>query len=435
MAAQTRGPLALRLNDPRCDSYSLPNLTVFIMQSHTPENIDDDQVRLPDLPAWTMPGLLGGGVGLLSLGLALGWSNRTVLSASYLVSFCFFLSISLGALFFVALQHTVHAGWSVTTRRLAEILAANTVLMLVLFLPILLPVLGGTSVLYEWTDAQAVAESELLQHKAPYLNGPFFGFRALLYFAVWITAARFFLNRSTQQDASGDPEITRRMEKAAPPILVLFGLTITFAAFDWMMSIDPEWFSTIYGLYYFSGAAVGCFAVLILVALGLQRAGRLTQAISVEHYHDLGKLLLGFVFFWGYMAFSQYMLIWYANIPEESVWYLARQSGQWGWFSLGLLFGHLLIPFVGLLSREVKRRTCLLGAWAAWILLFHWIDMYWLVVPTFSHNEVPLGLMDVCLAVGMGLLFVAGLLNTARGRALVPVKDPRLDESLAFENV
>jgi hypothetical protein len=167
----------------------------------------------------------------------------------------------------------------------------------------------------------------------------------------------------------------------------------------------------------------------------VQAGGMARHSITVEHYHDLGKLLLGFIVFWGYMAFSQYMLIWYANIPEESVWYLARQSGPWKWISLSLLFGHLLIPFLGLLSREVKRRKMLLGFWAVWILAAHWFDLYWLVMPTFAPNTLPLGPIDFCCAAALGSLFLAGIVWTAGTHALVPLKDPRLNESLAFENI
>jgi len=361
--------------------------------------------------------------------------SLTRFSASYLVSYVFYLSISLGALFFVALQHLVRAGWSVTVRRLAEILAANVLWCGVLFLPILVPVLLGNSPLYAWSHPAVVAADELLQHKSLYLNGPFFAVRAVFYFLVWGLMAWFFFRQSTRQDDSGDPTLTRRMEKAAPAAMILFGVTITFASFDWLMSIEPLWFSTIFGLYFFSGAVVGALAALILFALALQMGGMATRAITVEHYHDLGKLLLGFIVFWGYMAFSQYLLIWYANIPEESVWYLARQTGPWTWITVGLLFGHLLIPFLGLLSREVKRRKILLGAWAVWILAAHWLDIYWLVMPTFAPERLPFGLMDLCCVAGVGSLFLAGVIRTARSCELIPLGDPRLKESLAFENV
>jgi hypothetical protein len=200
------------------------------------------------------------------------------------------------------------------------------------------------------------------------------------------------------------------------------------------MSLNPRWFSTIFGVYYFSGAVVGFLAAVILLAMSLQAGGRLEASITVEHYHDLGKLLFAFVIFWGYIAFSQYLLIWYANIPEETDWYLVRQAGGWATVSLVLLFVHLLIPFFGLLSREVKRRKALLGFWAVWLLVAHWIDLYWLVMPSVAPAAPPLRATDIGCLLGIGCLYLAAIFHAADGRALVPVGDPRLAESLAFEN-
>jgi hypothetical protein len=173
---------------------------------------------------------------------------------------------------------------------------------------------------------------------------------------------------------------------------------------------------------------------IVLTAVLLQASGRVESAITAEHYHDIGKLLLGFVIFWGYMAFSQYMLIWYGNIPEETTWYLVRQSNGWAFISLALLFGHLLIPFFGLLSREVKRRRHVLVCWAVWLLVFHWIDLYWVVMPNLGRKSPPFGLLDVTVTLGVFCLFLAGLLRVAGDKSWVARKDPRLDESLAFEN-
>jgi len=353
---------------------------------------------------------------------------------SYLTSYYYFLSISLGALFFVTLQHVTRAGWSVTVRRLAELLAANMLVLAILFLPIVISVIQGNGSLYRWADPQVVAGSELLQHKAPYLNSRFFVARSVLYFAIWGLLGWYFLSRSVRQDRSGDAKLTQRMERFSAPALLLFAATLTFASFDWLMSLEAEWFSTIFGLYCYSGAVVGSLAAIILLAMLLQATGRLTAPITVEHYHDLGKLLFSFVFFWGYIAFSQYMLIWYANIPEETSWYLARQTGSWRWVSLLLLFGHLLIPFVGLLSREVKRRKTLLGFWAVWLAVFHWVDLYWLVMPSFDGTSARIGLIDGTCLLGIGAVYVAGLVLVAGRRSLVQVADPRLEESLTFEN-
>lgn len=377
------------------------------------------------------------GVAGLAVALVLGWLRADGLHYffhAYLVSYAFYLSISLGALFLVALHHATRAGWSVTIRRLAEILAGNMPLLALLFLPILVPIMLGNHSLYEWTNPAVVGKSELLEHKTPYLNVAFFTVRAVLYFAVWWLLARFYFVRSLEQDDSGDPALTIQMERASGPALLLFALTLTFASFDWLMSLEPAWFSSIFGVYTFSGATVAVLATIILFAAALQANGRLTTTITTEHYHDLGKLLFGFVIFWGYIAFSQYMLIWYANIPEETFWYRERQTGVWAGVSLALLFGHLIIPFLGLLSREAKRRKWLLAFWAVWLLVFHWLDLYWLVMPSLDAPGLPFGLIDVCLILGLGSLYLAGVLVVAGQRSLIPVRDPRLPEALAFEN-
>jgi len=377
-----------------------------------------------------------GGVALL-IAFLVGLFGEQGLSRffhAYLVGYCFVLSFSLGALLFVAVQHATRSGWSVTVRRLAEIIAGAMPVLVILFLPIVVPVLLGDDSLYGWADAEMVQSDPHLQHKAGYLSPAFFGMRCVVYFLVWGLLARFFLARSCEQDQSGDPRLTLRMQRVSAPALLALFLTITFAAFDWLMSLEPEWFSTIYGLYFFSGAVVGFLGLLIIAAVWLQRSGRLTESITVEHYHDLGKLLFAFVVFWGYIAFSQYMLIWYANIPEESVWYLERQSGPWLWVGLGLLFGHLILPFLGLLPRTVKRSKLLLGAWAVWMLVIHWIDIYWLVMPTFAPRHLPFGAMDACCIISVGCLMLAAIVKAARKCELIPTKDPRLDESLTFEN-
>ena len=378
------------------------------------------------------------GVAALAIAAGLGAArgdNLAYFLRSYLLNFCYFLSISIGALFFVAIQHVSRAGWSVTVRRLAELPGANFACLTLLFLPILATVLLGRGSLYEWASPEAVSGDPLLQHKAAYLAPPFFAVRSIGYLAIWWLMGWYFLRRSLQQDRTGEDNLTLQAERFSPVALVVLAVTVSFAAIDWLMSLDAHWSSTIYGLYYFSGAMVAFLAAVILVAIGLQDTGRLREMVTVEHYHDLGKLLFGFVIFWAYIAFSQYLLIWYANIPEETTWYLARQTGAWKWASLALVFANFLIPFLGLLSREVKRRKFPLGFWAAWLLVFHWIDVQWLVMPGFAAEGPTFGLIDAFCLLGVGGLYVAGTLRVARQRALVPLKDPRLGESLAFENV
>lgn len=358
---------------------------------------------------------------------------------SYLLNFAFCLSLALGALFFVLLQHLVRAGWSVSLRRLAELTAGTLPVLTILFLPLLIPTLTGMAGVWEWTNAAVMQQDELLRGKQAYLNVPFFIVRCAIYFAVWTLLARYFFRQSVAQDASGDPRLTLRMQWWSAPGMLLYGLTVTFFAVDALMSLNPHWFSTIFGVYFFSASLVGFFALLAVFVYLIQRAGVLTHAITVEHYHDVGKLAFGFVVFWAYIAFSQYMLIWYANIPEETVWYRPRQGDSW-WqgVSLLLLFGHFVAPFLALISRYPKRRKGTLALAGAWLLAMHWLDLYYLVIPrAASHatHAAPLHISDAALLVGLGGLFVWALVRPLARVSLLAERDPRLHEALSFENV
>jgi len=382
--------------------------------------------------------LLGGGLAAGIIGLAASLVLAAFLEdglerfwSSYLVNFAYFLSLSLGALFFVIVQHLTRAGWSVVLRRVAEAIAANLSVLFVIFIPLLF----GLHHIYHWTAPVVAAQDKVLAGKLPYLNQPFFIARCLVYFALWSWLASYFFKRSTEQDESGNPQLTSRMERLSAPAMVAYAFSVTFAAFDILMSLDPHWFSTIFGVYYFAGGVVGFFALLVASLFMLQRAHRLRRAITPEHYHDLGKFLLAFVVFWSYIAFSQYMLMWYGDIPEETAWYLTRQSGDWVAVSIAMILGHFFIPFLALLSRYPKRRPYLLLLPALWVLLFHWLDLYWLIVPELSPpGRAPLGLMDLTLFLAMGGVFVAGFAYRLRDKSLIPERDPRLEESLAFEN-
>jgi len=348
---------------------------------------------------------------------------------AYLQAWLYFASIALGALFFVMLQHLTNTGWSVVVRRLAEAMAATLPLLALLFLPIV----AGVGELYHWSHAAAVAADPLLQWKSGYLNTPFFLVRCAIYLGVWAWLARFFVGRSVAQDASGDVAHTVAMRRRAAPGMFLFAFTVTFAAFDLLMSLDPHWYSTMLGVYFFAGSAVGFFAALIVFTYLVQRAGFLRRAITREHYHDLGKLLFAFTVFWAYISFSQFMLMWYANIPEETLFYLHRQEHGWEWVGLALVFGHFLLPFLVLLSRAPKRRKGALAAAAGWLLLMHWVDLYWFIMPVGSEHAA-VNWASLALTVGLGGVLVARLLWGARSVSLVPEKDPRLLESLTFEN-
>lgn len=353
---------------------------------------------------------------------------------AYLLNLTYFLSISLGALFFVTLHHLTRAGWSTAFRRIAELLAACIPVLLVLFVPIIVAMLTGNTKLYSWVDTVFVHSDHLLHAKAGYLNVPFLVARFAIYGVVWTFFSRYFLNRSVEQDKSGDLRISMRLQQISAPGMFLFALSTTFFAFDFVMSLDPHWYSTMFGVYFFAGCVIAFVASMILIAMGLQNVGILRDEVTVEHFHDLGKLLFGFIFFWGYIAFSQYMLIWYGNIPEETQWYLRRQTGEWVSVSIALLFGHFLIPFPGLMSRHIKRRRPTLAFWAAFMLVMHWLDLYWLVMPSLDGEHLPLGVLEVSCLLGVGGIYVATFAYLTRGKLLMPVRDPRIDESLAFEN-
>ncbi len=281
-----------------------------------------------------------------------------------------------------------------------------------------------------------------------YLNRPFFLGRIVIYFAAWIALAGYYYRRSVRQDADGNPALTKQMTAASYGGLVLYALTLTFASFDLVMSLDPHFFSTIFGGYIFAGGVVGFFAVTILAYQFLRMGGMLKESVTVEHYHDLGKFLFAFTFFWGYVAFSQFMLIWYANIPETTYWFGVRgatsipenlgfgawgdnpeapaQVGWWTVVAMTLLFGHLLIPFAGLLSRHVKRNLTLLGFWAGWLLVMHWVDLYWLIMPEMLHGGWQLlPLVEIScamLVIGASVAWVAREMKVVKLR---PAADPR----------
>ncbi|HTN03156.1 quinol:cytochrome C oxidoreductase [Planctellipticum variicoloris] len=380
---------------------------------------------------------LGGLILAVVLGVVSGGMLRVTLA--YLLSLLFFLSLSLGGLFFVMIHHLTRSGWSVVVRRLAEFIACGVAPLGVLFLPIVVAVLMGSSIPFIWNDAQLVAGDPLLAGKASYLNAPFFAIRCVGYFAIWLLLSRRLLGMSLLQDGSGDPALTNKLEGLSAPGLILFALTITFAAFDWIMSLDPHWFSTIYGVYYFSGSVMSFMAVLGILSVGLQRQGLLRDAITVEHLHDIGKLMFGFMCFWAYVAMSQYLLIWYANIPEETVWFKARQEHGWQYVSLILILGHFAIPFVGFVSRYAKRNASTLVFWSALLLVMQWVDLYWLIYPNFidkgQFQSPPIPFVELAALVGVGGVWLGGILYFVGDKPLIPLKDPRLAESLAFHNI
>ena len=350
--------------------------------------------------------------------------------ASYLVAVVFVASVSAGALAWVMLHHITGAVWSVVLRRLLENLTRPLLWIALLFIPIAL----NLAYLYSWADPARSSTDHELARKAAWLNPLFFNVRSAVYLACWAMISGLLARHSVQQDRAGDPALSRRMKVNSIWGLIVLATTTSLAAFDWLMSLDPQWSSTIFGVYFWAGSLVSALAALVLLVLALQSADQLRPTITVEHLHDLGKLLIGFVIFWAYIAFSQYILIWYANFPEETRWYIVRRSGLWNTLSWLLVFGHFVVPFSLLLLRSTKRSPFWLGFVAAWILVVHYIDLYWLIMPALYPEGVEPQWLDASMLLAIVSSCGAVVVHACQVRPLVPIGDPRLTESLAFHN-
>ncbi len=388
---------------------------------------DPQTYRVTEKPVW-LKAILG--IAIAALGAStLGWkANPSQFFHSYLTACMVFLGVALGGLFFTLLHHLVGAKWSVVLRRLGEALASTLPWLALLFLPILI---WGLPHLYPWIG-EASTSDPLLIKKAPFLNLPFFVGRAGLYWLVWIGLSLLLWKRSLAQD-QGHSSWTH-LKGISALGMILFGFSVTFASFDWIMSLDPHWYSTIFGVYFFSGAVMSAVAFLIVALFFLHRIGTLKDAITVEHYHDLGKLLLTFVSFWAYIAFSQYLLIWYADIPEETVWYGHRLHGSWFFWGLLLAVGHFALPFVLLLTRGIKRSPLGIALVAVWMLVLHWVDLYWLILPNLHHHGVHLTWVDLTTLIGVGSFLVWAFFDRLFSHPMVPVQDPQLQTSMEFIN-
>jgi len=402
--------------------------------AHEPDHLAlrPEQATIPPGHSWNGLPLLGGGVALLgAVGCALlGPGNPKQFYFSWLVAFLFFLTLALGALFFVLIQYASQGGWGIVLRRIGETVFVMIPVMAVLFVPVLF----GMRSLYSWTLPGAAEQDALLHWKAPYLNVPFFLIRAAIFFGVWSLIAIVYYRGSRSQDATGDPATSVRLRAVAGPALIVLALTQSFAAIDWIMSLTPHWYSTIFGVYFFAGSFVGFIALLSVVSVAMRSAGLLDTLISAEHLHDVGKFLFAFTAFWAYIGFSQFFLIWYGNLPEETIWYKARLEGSWQTVSLFLMAGHFVAPFLYLMGRTVKRKGTTLAIGGVWLLFMHFVDLYWQVMPTLHPEGVRPSVLDVAAFLAVGGCFVAAASWLMRRQALVPVRDPRLAESLAFEN-
>ena len=380
---------------------------------------------IPELaPAQRKLFVAGGAAAVVSLvGL---FTNRAQFFQSYLMAYLFVLGATLGCLALAMIHQLSGGAWGVVTRRLLGASTRVLPVLTVLFIPILL----GRHYLFVWTHADVVARDEVLQHKQLFLNTPFFIARAALYFAVW-NALVYFLNRwSLEQDKTPDPAIARRMQTLSGGGLLAYGLTATFASFDWLMSIDPHWFSTIYGVLLMGGQGLTALAVLIAALTWLSRRPPLDAIVVPVHFHDLGNLMLAFVMLWAYFSFSQYLIIFSGNLPEEITWYVHRLHTGWRFVGLTLVLFHFAIPFLLLLSRRVKRTPDLLMKIALGILAARLIDLFWLIAPEFHKDGLVVHWLDVTLPLALGALWLGCFVWQLRGRAILPLHDPQFEQAL-----
>jgi hypothetical protein len=386
---------------------------------------DTADVAIPELAGMQRRFLLAGAAGLAVSAVGLLVDSRQFLQ-SYLMAYMLCLGVTLGCLALGMVHQLSGGAWGVVLRR--PIGAASRVLPVLTLL--FLPIAAGMRSLYPWTDAQLVAQSELLQHKQPYLNVPFFLVRAAVYFAAWNALAYFLSAWSLQQDRSPDPRIARRMQRLSSGGLLIYGLTITFASFDWLMSLDPEWFSTIYGVLIIGGQGLSSMAFLIVIVAWLSRRPPLDRIVLPAHFHDLGNLMLAFVMLWAYFSFSQYLIIWSGNLPLEISWYQHRVDTSWRLVGLSLIVFHFAVPFVLLLSRALKRGAASIVKVALLVLVVRVIDLFWLIGPAFHHEAVSVSWLDLVLPPALASLWLGFFFRQLRGRAILPVHDPEFDETL-----
>jgi hypothetical protein len=375
--------------------------------------------------------LLCGSIGIVGLVLSFigAYLSPVQFSYSWLFAFFFFFTLCIGCLFWTIVHHVVDAEWSVVVRRQLENIALLLPVLGFLFLPIWL----WRDYLYRWMDVPRGVDP-LLDAKRGYLNWEFFLFRAIFFFVV-LTILAYLLRRfSVRQDRDGNPQFTIWMRKAAFTGLPLFALCLTFGAFDWVMSLNWHWFSTMWGPYIFAGTAGSSMALLILVTASLQRAGYLKDVVTIEHYHIMGKWLLAFTVFWAYIGFSQYMLYWYANIPEETQYFIVRNTESWNVLSWFLVIFRFFVPFALLLPRATKTNLTWLCSIAGWIVLMQLLDVYVIVLPALHGTGVHLSLLDFLPLIGIGGTLAFFYLRIIGKTSLFPVRDPRLIESLRLTN-
>jgi hypothetical protein len=385
-----------------------------MIQSFNPPNMSDYQKRV----------LIVGIVFFVVLIAGVFFNPRQFFQA-YLIGWTFWTGIAVGSLLLLMLQHLTGGGWGLVIRRSLEAATRTLPLMAVLFIPV---VIGASLIYHEWMDHEEVAKHPAVEFKAGYLNLPFFTIRAVVYFGIWIALA-FFLNKwSLAQDRTADNRYTKNMRVLSGPGMVIVIFTVTFASIDWYMSLEPEWFSTIYGFIFVAAWSLSALAFVIAVMARLSREEPMRRIVAPLHFQDLGKLLLALVMLWAYFAFSQYLIIWSGNLPEEIVWYIRRMHGGWGYLIVTIAILHFAAPFLFLLSRGIKRHAGKLVWVAGLVLVMRSVDLLWMLAPAFQHRLWIL--MDFAALIGFGGLWLAFFTWQLGKRSLIPINDPQFESTL-----
>lgn len=385
----------------------------------------ESQTLLSKLSGLQRTALIAGVVGLVlsAIGIFFGADQ---FFRSYLTAYIFWVQISIGGLIILMIHHVAGGKWSAVMQRTLEGTALVLPLMALLFVPILF----GMQNLYPWARPEEVAHDLVLQGKAGYLNVPFFIVRAAIFFALWIGLAFALRRLSLERDRTGDPELAGRMKRLSAPGILLIGFTITFASVDWMMSLEPHWFSSIYGMKFGVGAFASAFSFVVVLLLALKKVEPFKSVITTKTVNDFGSFMLAAVMLWAYIAFSQYLIIWSGNLPEETPWYLTRTDGGWQWIGLSLIFIHFALPFIFLLSRGTRRSPALLGRIALLVLAMRVIDIFWLIQPAFYPKGLHVHWLDLTALIGIGGLWLANFVRNLNGKSLLPLNDVRLTNEM-----
>lgn len=378
-----------------------------------------------ELSRVSMRALIVGAVFVVLLVIGL-FIDRAQFFHAYLVGFIFWVGITLGSLALLMLQHLTGGVWGLVIRRVLEAATRTLPLMLILFLPIIV----GLKQIYPWTSPEFMSQTDALKQKAHYMNPSFFIIRALLYFALWSLMAMLLNWLSLQQDRSGDKQIRKRFQIISGPGLALLIISITFASIDWVMSLEPAWSSTIFGLIFVAAWSLSALSFTIVVMSWLSKRPPMDHVVQRAHFHDWGNLLLTLVMLWTYFAFSQYLIIWSGNLAEETTWYVARKHGGWGVIALAIVVLQFAFPFLSLLSRAAKKSSERLASLAVLILIMRVIDVIWLIEPAYNGEHFHLSWMDLIAPIAIGGLWVSWFAWQLQKRALLPLNDPQMEQAL-----